>query len=147
MHFHEWKVLHFDSNFTEVCSQRSNEQYIPALVQIMAWRRSGDKPFQYRRPLTQQRYEVLRQTSTILGQGGIVWNQLNVLRLFGIPEGKLVTWICNCFTLKIPPVDYVVTQLPLQPICILTTNTEFETGRSESNDGLIFDICTLQTNY
>ena len=27
MHFHEWKVLYFDSKFTEVCSQKSNWQY------------------------------------------------------------------------------------------------------------------------
>ena len=26
MHFHEWKVLYFDSNFIEVCSQGSNWQ-------------------------------------------------------------------------------------------------------------------------
>ena len=28
MHFREWKVLYFDQNFTEVCSSRSNWQYI-----------------------------------------------------------------------------------------------------------------------
>ena len=28
MHFHEWKLLYFDSNFTEICSQVSNWQYV-----------------------------------------------------------------------------------------------------------------------
>ena len=28
MHFHEWKVLYFDSNFTEVCSWKSNWQNV-----------------------------------------------------------------------------------------------------------------------
>ena len=27
LHFHEWKVLNFDQNFTEVCSWWSNWQY------------------------------------------------------------------------------------------------------------------------
>ena len=27
MHFHEWKILYFDKNFTEVCSSGSNWQY------------------------------------------------------------------------------------------------------------------------
>ena len=27
MHFHEWKLLHFDEDFTEICSPRSNQQY------------------------------------------------------------------------------------------------------------------------
>ena len=43
MHFHEWKLLYFDSNFTEVVPKDPiiNKS---ALVQVMAWRRSGDKP-------------------------------------------------------------------------------------------------------
>ena len=40
MHFHEWKVLYFDSKFTEVCSIDNKS----ALVQVMAWHRTGDKP-------------------------------------------------------------------------------------------------------
>ena len=36
MYFPEWKVFYFDSNFIEVENK-------PALVQIMAWRRIGDK--------------------------------------------------------------------------------------------------------
>ena len=43
MHFLEWKCLNSDKNFTEVCSQGSNWN-IPAMVQIMAWRRPGDRP-------------------------------------------------------------------------------------------------------
>ena len=39
--FYERQVLYFDSNFTEVCSHGSN--WSP-LVQLMAWRRTGDKP-------------------------------------------------------------------------------------------------------
>ena len=27
MHFHEWKILYFDLNFTEICSWGSNSQY------------------------------------------------------------------------------------------------------------------------
>ena len=37
MHFLEWKCENFDWNFTEINN-------IPSLVQIMAWRRPGDKP-------------------------------------------------------------------------------------------------------
>ena len=43
MHFLEWKCLNSDWNFTEVCSQGPINN-IPAMVQIMAWRRPGDKP-------------------------------------------------------------------------------------------------------
>ena len=43
MYFLEWKCMNFDYNFTEVCSKGPIND-IPALVQIMAWRRSGDKP-------------------------------------------------------------------------------------------------------
>ena len=28
MHFHEWKVLYFDSNFNEVCLYESDWQYV-----------------------------------------------------------------------------------------------------------------------
>ena len=42
MNFLEWKCMNTDWNFTEVCSSWSNN--IAALVQIMAWRRPGDKP-------------------------------------------------------------------------------------------------------
>ena len=43
MHFLEWKFLYFDSNITDVCSldQISNKS---AVVHVMAWRRTGDKP-------------------------------------------------------------------------------------------------------
>ena len=44
MNFHEWKVLYFDNNFTDVCSYKSPIDNNPALAQIMAWRRIGDKP-------------------------------------------------------------------------------------------------------
>ena len=40
-HFLVWKSSIFDWNFTEVCSYGFKN---PALVQIMAWRRIGDKP-------------------------------------------------------------------------------------------------------
>ena len=40
-HFHEWKVLYFDSNSTEVCSKGSNWS---ALVLIMTWCQIGNKP-------------------------------------------------------------------------------------------------------
>ena len=40
MHFLEWKCINFDWNFTEGVPINN----IPALVQIMAWRRLGDKP-------------------------------------------------------------------------------------------------------
>ena len=43
MHFLEWKCMNFDYDFTEICSQGCPINNIPALVQIMAWRRSGDK--------------------------------------------------------------------------------------------------------
>ena len=33
------------SNFTEICSQGSNWQNKPALVQVLTWRRTGAKPF------------------------------------------------------------------------------------------------------
>ena len=43
VHFLEWKCLNSYQNFTEVYPKdRINN--IPALVQIMAWRRPGDKP-------------------------------------------------------------------------------------------------------
>ena len=37
------KLLYFNSNVTELCSQLTKEQH-PTLVQIMAWCRTGDKP-------------------------------------------------------------------------------------------------------
>ena len=43
MQFREWKCMNFAWNFTEVVS-KSPSNNIPAMVQIMAWRRSGDKP-------------------------------------------------------------------------------------------------------
>ena len=43
MHFLEWKLLHFDSNFTEFVPNGPIDN-IPALVQIMAWRLLGDEP-------------------------------------------------------------------------------------------------------
>ena len=38
------KCMNFDCNFIEVCSYRGPINNIPALVQIMAWCRPGDKP-------------------------------------------------------------------------------------------------------
>ena len=55
MHFHEWKVLYFDSNFTEVCSQESNEQYssigldnglAPIRLQAIIW--TNEDPVHWR---------------------------------------------------------------------------------------------------
>ena len=43
MHFRVWNCLNSDLNFTEVCSKGPTNN-IPASVQIMAWRRPGDKP-------------------------------------------------------------------------------------------------------
>ena len=43
VHFRQWKLWYFDWIFTEICSQGPIDNN-PALVQIMAWRRSGDKP-------------------------------------------------------------------------------------------------------
>ena len=41
MHFPEWIVLYFDSNFTEVVP-RGQIDNMPALVQVMAWRQIGE---------------------------------------------------------------------------------------------------------
>ena len=38
------KIFNFDYDVTEICFQGSNQQYIPALVQIMAWCRPGSEP-------------------------------------------------------------------------------------------------------
>ena len=55
MHFHEWKVLYFDKNFTEVCSQWSNWQYpsiglenglVPNRRQAIIW--TNADPIQWR---------------------------------------------------------------------------------------------------
>ena len=43
VHFLQWKLWYFDWIFTEICSQGPIDNN-PALVQIMAWRRSVDKP-------------------------------------------------------------------------------------------------------
>ena len=40
--FLEWKYTNFDKDFTEVCIMGQIKN-IPALVQIMTWRRPGDK--------------------------------------------------------------------------------------------------------
>ena len=42
MKFLKWKCMNYYHDFTNVCSPVSSEY--PALVQIMAWRRPGDKP-------------------------------------------------------------------------------------------------------
>ena len=42
-HFLEWKVSYFDWYFTDVIFQGPIDNK-PALVQVMAWRRTGDKP-------------------------------------------------------------------------------------------------------
>ena len=44
MHFSEWEYVNFNYDFTEVCSQYGPINNIPALFQIMAWRRPGNKP-------------------------------------------------------------------------------------------------------
>ena len=44
MHFLEWKFSYFDSNITDFCSL-GQIRNTPALVHVMAWRRTGDKPF------------------------------------------------------------------------------------------------------
>ena len=43
MHFHEWKDLYFDLNFTEVFPKGPIDKKA-ALVQAMAWRWTRDKP-------------------------------------------------------------------------------------------------------
>ena len=43
MHFLKWHSYNSNSNFTEICSQESNDNK-PAVVQVMAWRQIGDKP-------------------------------------------------------------------------------------------------------
>ena len=42
--FAEWRILHFDSNFIEVCSYKDPIDNNPALFSIMAYRRIGNKP-------------------------------------------------------------------------------------------------------
>ena len=44
MRFHEWKVLYFDSNLTEVFLKKGPINDKSAMVKVMAWRRTGDKP-------------------------------------------------------------------------------------------------------
>ena len=45
MYFHEWKCIHFNWDFTEFCSYcKGPSKNFPALVQIMAWCWSGNKP-------------------------------------------------------------------------------------------------------
>ena len=44
MHFLEWKWKNFDRYFTVKFVPEGSLKNIPALVQIMAWRRPGDKP-------------------------------------------------------------------------------------------------------
>ena len=43
IHFCQWKSLQFDSNFIEISSQGSFDNRT-ALLQMMAWRQTGDKP-------------------------------------------------------------------------------------------------------
>ena len=43
MHFREWNVLYFDSDFTEFVPKGPIDNN-PVLAQVMAWRRIGDKP-------------------------------------------------------------------------------------------------------
>ena len=43
MHFCEWKCLYFDNNSLKFALKRPIDNN-PALVQIMVWRRIGDKP-------------------------------------------------------------------------------------------------------
>ena len=43
IHFREWKILYFDSNFTEICSYGLIDN-TSALVQLMVWRRTGARP-------------------------------------------------------------------------------------------------------
>ena len=44
MHYHEWDILYFDYNFTEVFVCRGSIDNKSSLVQVMAWHRTGDKP-------------------------------------------------------------------------------------------------------
>ena len=44
MHFREWKVLYFGATISLKCFPRGPIDNNPALVQIMAWCRMGDKP-------------------------------------------------------------------------------------------------------
>ena len=43
MYFLEWKFLYFNSNFTKFVPKGAIDNK-PALVQVMAWRQTGDKP-------------------------------------------------------------------------------------------------------
>ena len=43
-HFLKWKLLNFTWNFTEICSFECDWQYGKTLVQILVWRRTGNKP-------------------------------------------------------------------------------------------------------
>ena len=43
MHFSEWKCINFDRDFIEIVPNCPTNNF-PSLVQIMAWRRPGDKP-------------------------------------------------------------------------------------------------------
>ena len=44
MDFLEWKYMNFDKTFIEVFVPMGSINNIPALVQVMGWRRPGDKP-------------------------------------------------------------------------------------------------------
>ena len=44
IHFLEWKLLYFDSNVIEICSQGPQNNNKPVLGQIEAWRRIHDRP-------------------------------------------------------------------------------------------------------
>ena len=43
MHFYQWHILYFDSNFTKFVLKGPIDNKL-ALVQVMAWQWSGDKP-------------------------------------------------------------------------------------------------------
>ena len=43
MHFLEWKLWNTDSNFMKLVARIPTDNK-PALVQVMTWRRTGDKP-------------------------------------------------------------------------------------------------------
>ena len=45
MHLHEWKVLHFDLNFPEFYSQRSNWQYSSIVPESGLAQKIDEKPF------------------------------------------------------------------------------------------------------
>ena len=69
MHFLEWKYINFDLDFTYVYSQGGLINNIPALIQIMAWCRPGDKPLSEpgAKPLSEPMISIYRRICASLG--------------------------------------------------------------------------------